>query len=513
MADDDLAVGQVEPEAQEQSEEERKIAALKESISVQREEIGSLRLKLTITVPQKTLDDRRSDEFAELKREAIIPGFRRGHAPLALVEKRFASDVGDQLKSQIISGAYLAATEKEELDVLGDPLFQVKVKEERIGDNNVSETVESERLVSFDKALDHIEFPREGDFVFVCEVELKPEFELPELKNIPVEKPTIKVTDENVDEEVQRLLMMRSTFEPVTDGSWKEDDMLYADMKMSVDGRVLAEEENTDIAARDMRIKGVPLEGFGKAAVNTKIGETITFSATVPDDHEDVDARGKQADFEFTVREIKRMVTPKLDKELLSSFGFEEEKELRDVIRGSLEARLENSVRRVMHENVGDYLVEKTDIEIPEGLSQRQVERSMARRGIEMLQSGVPAEEVKRRLDEMRGQAEDQVIRDLKLFFILEKIADELDVDVREEQLNAAIAEIARQSNKRFDRVRDELSKSDGLTTLFLQIRDEAVLDKLLEDADITEVEAPKKEKTAKKAAKKTAKKKTTKKK
>jgi FKBP-type peptidyl-prolyl cis-trans isomerase (trigger factor) len=122
---------------------------------------------------------------------------------------------------------------------------------------------------------------------------------------------------------------------------------------------------------------------------------------------------------------------------------------------------------------------------------------------MEMLQTGVPEAEISKSLDEMRAKAHDQVVRDLKVYFILEKIAEERDVDVPEERVNAAIAEIARQSNKRFDRVRDELSKGDGLTTLYLQLRDEQVLDLLLSDAEITEGEKPKKKRPKKAAAKK----------
>ncbi|MGD2110503.1 MAG: hypothetical protein PVI86_14070, partial [Phycisphaerae bacterium] len=91
-----------------------------------------------------------------------------------------------------------------------------------------------------------------------------------------------------------------------------------------------------------------------------------------------------------------------------------------------------------------------------------------------------------------------------KLFFILEKIAEDRKVEVSEEQINGAIAEIARQSNKRFDRVRDELSKNDGLMTLYLQLRDQKALDGLVADAEVTETEGPKRKKSAKKKAAKT---------
>ena len=139
MNDEDLTVDEEagldeqedkqENEQEELSKEEEIKAKLKEAITVECEEIGSLRQKLTITVPRETLDERMTDQFAELKRDALVPGFRKGHAPLRLVEKRFASDVGEQLTSEIISGAYMAAVEKEDLKPLGDPLFWIKVKD------------------------------------------------------------------------------------------------------------------------------------------------------------------------------------------------------------------------------------------------------------------------------------------------------------------------------------------------------------------------------------------------
>ncbi len=204
-SDDESAEAQTDEEsAEELSEEEQAMAKLKEAIVVEREEIGALRLKLTVSVPQDTLDERRGDQFAELKRDAMVPGFRKGHAPLALVEKRFASDVGEQLKTQLVSSGYLAAVEKEDLKPLGDPLFWVKVTEERIGEDEKPRKVETEKLLPIDEAIDNITLPKEGPLTFSCELELKPEFELPELTKIPVKRPLISIDDDDVEEQLQK---------------------------------------------------------------------------------------------------------------------------------------------------------------------------------------------------------------------------------------------------------------------------------------------------------------------
>ncbi len=190
--------------------------------------------------------------------------------------------------------------------------------------------------------------------------------------------------------------------------------------------------------------------------------------------------------------------------------GCTSEDELRVAVRSSLESRLDATVQRAMREQVGEFLIDSTKLDIPEGLSQRQTDRSVARRRIAMYQAGVPETEIEKQMDELRAKVHDQAVRDIKLFFILEKIAEDRDINVSEEQVNGAIAQIAQQSNKRFDRVRDDLSKGDGLATLYYQLRDQQVLDALLTEAKITEIEGPKKKRSTTATKEKASPKKTT---
>ena len=193
-----------EEEQEELSDEEKLMAKLKEAVDVQREEIGPLRQKLTITVPRDLMDEKLGEQFLELKREAAIPGFRKGRAPLRLVEKRFGHEVGDELAGQLVTSSYLAATEKEDLKPLGDPLIWVTAPEKRADEKGGERTVEVEKLLPLDEALEFIELPKEGSLTYSCELDLKPEFELPELEKIPLTRPNIKIEDEDVDRELDR---------------------------------------------------------------------------------------------------------------------------------------------------------------------------------------------------------------------------------------------------------------------------------------------------------------------
>jgi trigger factor len=344
-----------------------------------------------------------------------------------------------------------------------------------------------DKLLPIDRALDHLTLPKDSALTFACELELKPEFELPKLDKIPVSRPKVTVSDDDVETELRRMQTFRGTFEPVEDGPIELDDLLYADVKMTVGNDVLVNEQNTDLAARDIRIKGIPLTGLGEALAGKNREDVVEFEATVPDDHENLDLRGKTARFEITIREIKRLALPPIDDAFLEATGYGSEDELRDALRQGLERRLDQVVRDRMHEQVADYLIAQTPMEIPEGLSHRQTERTVARRMIELYRAGIPEAEIHKAADEMRSKAHDQVIRDLRLYFILEKIAEDREIQVTEEQLNSAIASMAQRTGKRFDRVRDELSKGEGLNMLYVQLRDQLALDQLVAEAEVTE--------------------------
>ncbi len=452
---------------------------LKKVLGVEVEDAGTLRKRLTITIPAETIKEERDKQYSDLIREAVIPGFRRGRAPRRLVEKRFASEVGDQVQTKLVTNAYMAATEMKELKVLGDPQFWMKDKDGE------------EKLVDVETALKKMKLPDEGALTYRAELEIWPQFELPELKKIKVKRPKVKITPEDVNKQLDRLRSMRGTWEPVEKGKAEKDDVLICDVRMTVDGAEIKKEENVRLAARAQRVEGVTLEKLGEVLVGAKPGDHKKIEGTIPDDYEKAELRGKTAKFEITVHELKRFALPPVDATFLQSVGFESEKELKEYLKGQMEKELDATVKRGMHSQVQKYLLEKTKIDLPEGLSRRHVDRAIIRKIVELRRDGVPQEEIEKHADELRTGATQQAIDGLKLHFLFDDIAEKLGVEVTEEEVNGQIAAIARRYNRRFDRVRDELAQSDGLTALYLEIRDDKCLDKLLEDAEIEETKGP----------------------
>ncbi len=462
---------------------------LKDTIKVAVADAGVLRKKVSVIVPRDSMSQELDKEYKQLVAEAVVPGFRRGRAPRRLVEKRFGSDVGAQVQTRLVSNAYLAAIEKEDLRVLGDPLFWIKMKDKKAAPDQDGK----EQLVDMAVALQHMKLPEDGDLEFKCEVEVKPEFKLPSLEGVEIERPDVKISDEDVTTQIDRERARRGTWVPVNDGKVAIDDLLICDLVLTVGGKEVKKQENMQVAARAQRIEGVTLEDLGDAFKGAKVGDIKKLSGTLPDDYEVEELRGKKADFEFKLNDIKRMEMPPLDKEFLTTQGFESEKEYREWVKKAMQGQVEQEISKGMRNQVRKYLLEHTKLELPEGLSARQTDRAVMRKMIELQRYGIPIAEIEKHADELRTSAREEVSAELKLHFILEDIAEKLDVDITEEEVNGQIAEMARAYNRRFDRVRDDLAKNDGLNVLALQIREDKCLDRVLEKAKITETKVPKK--------------------
>ena len=496
MTDEPAIEGQEEiesPDQEELSEEEADLAKLKEAVAVEAEDIGTLRKKLTVTVPRDTIDERMQDQFTELKREAQVDGFRRGRAPLRLIQRRFGRDVSSQMTGPLVANSYMAALEKAGLKdrTIGEPRVWVKVPEHKPGEPGTKKTLLVDKLLEPEEAIEYLNLPEDSPFTFTCEVELRPEFELPELSGIPLQRPQVRIDDGMIDAEIDRMRAMRAQYVPVEGGSVQPDDVVVADYRCAVGERVLAQESNRPLGVYDQRLEGIHAAGLADALAGKSLDETTTLEAAVPEDHEDGDLRGQTARFELTIRDIKRRQLPELDEPFLTSLGVDSPEELRKAVADELEFSREQMARQQLRSGIREYLLANTDLEIPAGLSQRQTDRALARRMVELYRMGIPQEDVEKRMDALRASAADEATGDLKLFFVMEKIADELEVAVTEEEVNSAIAGIAQRSGRRFDRVRDELATRGGLESLYVQLRDEKIMDRLIEDARVTETSGP----------------------
>ena len=492
--------GATDPEVWEkaQEESERLLEELKKEVKTELKDVGVLRKELRVTVPAKVIADHMEHNYSELMHDAFVPGFRKGRAPRRLIEKRFGHEVRESLTSSIVGQSYFAATENEKLEVLGEPLFSVTV------DDGV-------KLVDIGEALQHLKLPETGDFGYTCEIELKPTFTLPELKGIQIKTPTVGITDAMVEEQLLQRRKIRGRLEPLADSAAERDDLLVADVTLTVDGQEVKREENVTVGVRPTRLDSIQLMTLDEVLAGARPGETRTTTCTIPEDYERPDLRGKTGQFEFKIHELKRLV-PEPMADFLQAWGLDNEQDARAHFRGELEAERDALVERAKKAQVEEYLLKNTTLDLPKDFSARQTDRAVMRRIIELQQRGVPMTDIEARIDELRTSANEQVATELKLSFVLEKVAETLGVEVTDEEVNTEIARMAQLYNRRFDRIRDDLQNRGLLPQLVEQIRQGKCIALLLgqaelvaADPELSAAEAPKKKRGGKKAAEKTA--------
>ncbi len=449
------------------------------------EDAGTLKKKVTVTVPAEKIAAKREEMFGELSSSAQVPGFRIGRAPRRLLEKRFGKDVQRDVRNAILGDSLGKAIEKSELKVLGEP----------------------------DLDLDAIELPESGDLSYNFEVEVAPEFDLPELKGIPVNKPALEVTDSRVDDAIERIRLSHARYED-TDAAAEAHDVVVVAAKISGDGI----EETTSTATLRVapgQVEGLPMMDLGEKLTGKKAGESVELSVKVPDVHPNESWQGKQAKVDLTINQVRKRVMPEIDDEYAKSMGYESLAELREGMKSRMGAQVEIEIRRAMRQQVDEYLVANTSFELPEGVAKRHAAKLLQRRYVDLLQMGLPQDQVEERMTQIQASVAEEAKRDLKLSFILGKIADERSIEVVDEEINAQVAYMAQQYGQRPERMRHQLEADGTLEQVAMSIRESKVVEQLLTDAAVTEAaadpvdeskEAPAK-KTAKRAARKTAKK------
>lgn len=441
------------------------------------EDSGTLKKKVIVTISRERIDAKRNEMFGELSESALVPGFRIGHAPRRLIEKRFGKEIASDVRNALVGQALGQAVEKTALKTIGEPQID----------------------------LDAITLPEAGEMQFSFEVEIVPEFTLPDLKGIPVKKPALAIGDVQIDEAIDQMRQGMVRYEPA-EGKADDGDMVMAGAKIVVEGAEPVEQHGLSLRVAPGQIAGLPLVDLGKALVGAKAGDEVSLTVDeVPVAHPTESWHGKKASVTIQVGEVRKRILPEIDEDYVKLRGYDSLAGFRQQISQYLQARLEMDVKMALRQQVREHLVGAVEFDLPEGVAKRHALQAIQRRYVDLMQRGVPRETIEEMLPQFQANIEEESAQDLKLSFILARIAEEQKIEVSDGEVNARVAAMAQQYNRRPERLRQELEADGSLGSLQMQIAEEKAVDLLLEDAQVTEVspEEMKEEAQQRKAAKK----------
>lgn len=430
---------------------------------------GPCKKHLKVEIHPKEITTQFTESLVSMRKEAQVPGFRTGRAPVTLVQKRFKKEVSGQVKSTLVMSALEQIDKDYKLAPISRPEFDIE----------------------------SIEIKEGEPLQFEMEVEVQPDFPLPDYKSLTAVRPVRKITDTDIDAHIRRFLDGYSEEIPKLEGGAEVGDLLTVRLQFQKDG-VLLNPETPEVKIRlqpELRFQDGHVPELDKILVGARPGDVREGAAHIGTSSPDPALRGQTIQVVIEVLDLKSYRIPEVNDEFLASIGFEDQDQFRSAIRNVLERRAEFSTRQAVRRSILDQLVEATPFGLPPDLVRRQEQSTLRRMVFELRQEGMTDKEIKGRESEIRSNAHENTLRSLKEFFILSRIAEAEDLKVEEEDIDLEIERIAARSDESPRRVRARIIKEGLDESLTTQILERKAIDKILDYAKIEEVDSTEVEK------------------
>jgi len=418
---------------------------------------GPCRKHIKVTITRADIDKRFDEKYAELVGDSQVPGFRPGKAPRSIVVRKFKKDVQEQVRAQILLASLEQLADDFDVAPLSPP------------DLNPSK----------------LEIPEKGDFVYEFEVEVRPQFDLPNYKGLKLKRPTQTFTDADVAKEQNRILSRYGQLIPKPEGQAQIGDFLVVDMTTHYGVEIIGTSKEISIRIEDtVAFRDGVAHKFGEQTVGANPGDKKTVDIAMTDAVAMEKLKGQTVQAVLEVKEVKKLRMPELTPEFLSNFMVQNEEQLHEQIRVLLERRLEYNQRQSAREQVLNFITSASQWDLPHDLLMRQARKALARRVMEMKEAGLSDEEIQARERLLQRDVLQSTSQSLKEHFVLQKVAEVEKIEVDDDEIRDEIERLADQTGESPRRVRSQMEKEDLLETLAAQLIERKALDLILDSAE-----------------------------
>ena len=404
-------------------------------MSLQVEKLEHSMAKLTIEVAAEDVEKALQAAYLKQRGKLSIPGFRKGKVPRQMIEKMYGPEIFyDEAANHMVSDAYGKAYDECELEITSQPEITV------------------------------VQLEKGKPFIFTAEVAIKPEVTLGEYKGLKVEKTSTRVTQKEVDEEIEKERERNARTIEVTDRAVADKDMVTMDFEGFVDGEAFEGGKGTDYPLTIG--SGTFIPGFEEQLIGAEIEKELDVNVTFPEDYHVENLAGKPAVFKCTVHTIKTKELPDLDDEFASEVSeCDTLDEYKDEVKKKIKERKENEAKEKKENQAVEKAVENAQMEIPKPMLDLQVRqmaddfaRRMQQQGLSMEQyfqfTGMTAE---RMMSELEPQAEKRI----KTRLVLEAIAEAENIEVSDERLDEELQKMADAYQMEIDKLKEFMGDSE----------------------------------------------------
>jgi len=405
-------------------------------MSLQVEKLEHNMAKLTIEVSAEEVEKALQAAYLKERSKISLPGFRKGKVPRQMIEKMYGPEVFyDEAANHMISEAYGKAYDECELDIVSQPKVEV------------------------------VQLEKGKPFIFTAEVAVKPEVTLGEYKGLKVDKVSTRVTQKEVDEEIEKERERNARTVEVTDRAVQDKDQITLDFEGFVDGEAFdggkAEKYPLTIGS------GSFIPGFEDQLVGAEIGKEVEVKVTFPEDYQAENLAGKDAVFKCTVHEIKAKELPELDDEFVSDVSDKSETvdEYKAEVKAKIKERKENEGKQKREDQSVEQAVANAQMDIPEpmiDLQARQMADDFARR---IMQQGMSMEQYfqftgldeEKMMEEFKPQAEKRI----RTRLVLEAVVAAENIEVSDERLDEELQKMADAYQMEVDKLKEFMGDNE----------------------------------------------------
>lgn len=405
-------------------------------MSLQVENLEHNMAKLTIEVPAEDVEKALQAAYLKQRKQINLPGFRKGKVPRQMIEKMYGPEVFyDEAANRMISEAYAKAYDECELELVSQPKIEITQLE------------------------------KGKEFIFTAEVAVKPEVKLGEYKGLKVDKVSTRVTQKEVDEEIDKERERNARTIDVTDRAVQDKDQITLDFEGFVDGVAFEGGKASDYPLTIG--SGAFIPGFEDQLIGANIDEEKEINVTFPEEYQAKELAGKAAVFKCTVHSIKAKELPELDDEFVSDVS--EKSETVDAYKAEVKAKIkerkENEGKQKREDQSVEQAVANAEMDIPEAMisfQSRQMVDDFARR---IMQQGMTMEQYfqftglseEKMMEEFKPEAEKRI----RTRLTLEAIVAAENIEVSEERLDEELQKMADSYKMEVDKLKEYMGENE----------------------------------------------------
>ena len=405
-------------------------------MSLQVERLEHNMAKLTIEVPAEEVEKALQAAYLKERSRISLPGFRKGKVPRQMIEKMYGPEVFyDEAANRMISEAYAKAYDECELELVSQPKIEITQLE------------------------------KGKEFIFTAEVAVKPEVKLGEYKGLKVDKVSTRVTQKEVDEEIDKERERNARTIDVTDRAVQDKDQITLDFEGFVDGVAFEGGKASDYPLTIG--SGAFIPGFEDQLIGANIDEEKEINVTFPEEYQAKELAGKAAVFKCTVHSIKAKELPELDDEFVSDVS--EKSETVDAYKAEVKAKIkerkENEGKQKREDQSVEQAVANAEMDIPEAMisfQSRQMVDDFARR---IMQQGMTMEQYfqftglseEKMMEEFKPEAEKRI----RTRLTLEAIVAAENIEVSEERLDEELQKMADSYKMEVDKLKEYMGENE----------------------------------------------------